>query len=272
MKKIIALFTLVVSCNLLYSQISNIIPSSSSIAQTSVSDTHSWTAFNNPAILGYLEKSEMGLQFENRYLLSELSTKSVQLALPSNLMNVGISFSHFGYSLYHEMLLGLGFARNFSDKFAMGVQFNYYTTFFTASNSYRGAFLPQVGLSVKLSRNFSLGFNSFNPFQTNINTELAIKRIPSVFSLGTEYFFSPELVWRTQIDKEISSTYRFATGFEYQMLQNLNLKLGAYSSDYLVPCLGLGFKTGSFLIDLNCEMHPLLGLNTMAAVKYQFGK
>ena len=41
--------------------------------------------------------------------------KSIQLALPSNLMNVGVSFSYFGYSLYHEMLCGLGFARNFSD-------------------------------------------------------------------------------------------------------------------------------------------------------------
>lgn len=154
----------------------------------------------------------------------------------------------------------------------MGVQFDYYASYFAASNSYRGAFMPQVGLSVKLSHNFSLGFNTFNPFQTNINTELVVKRIPSVFSLGTEYFFTPELVWRTQIDKEISSTYRFATGFEYQMLESFDFKIGAYGSDYLVPCIGLGFKTGSFLIDLNSEIHPLLGLNTMAAVKYQFGK
>jgi hypothetical protein len=61
-------------------------------------------------------------------------------------------------------------------------------------------------------------------------------------------------------------------GFEYSMLQNVNLKVGAYSSDYLVPCLGVGFKTGHFLLDLNCELHPILGLNTLAAIKYRFGK
>ena len=270
MKKLFLLVVIISFSVFCFSQISNILPTSSSIAQTSVSDTRNWSAFNNPSMLGYVEKPEIGLQFENRYLIPELSTKSVQIGLPSNLLNAGLSFSHFGYSRYHEMILGLGFARNFSDKFAMGLQFNYYTAFFSASNSYRGALLPQVGLSVKFSPTFNIGFNTFNPFQTNIQTEFVIKRIPSVFSLGSEYFFSQELVWRTQIDKEVSSNYRFATGFEYQMLQSFKVKLGAYASDYLISCLGLGFKTGPFFIDLNCDLHPLLGLNTLAAVKYRF--
>ncbi len=270
MKKIIALICLSFISHFIFSQISNILPTSKSIAETSVSNTQDWTAFNNPAMLGYIEKPEIGLQFENRYLISELSTKSFQVGIPTNLVNAGLSFSHFGYSLYHEMIIGIGLARNFSDKFAMGVQFNYYTAYFAASNSYRGALLPQVGLSVKLSPSFSLGFNTFNPFQTNINTEFVIKRIPSIFSLGTEYYFSPEFVWRSQIDKEVSSNYRFASGFEYQMIENMSVKLGAYGSDYLVPCLGMGFMYGSFRMDLNCEIHPILGLNTMACIKYRF--
>jgi len=272
MKKLFSLLTVIALCYPVKSQISSIIPTTTSIAQTSVADSHHWTAFSNPAILGYVQNAELGIQFENRYLISELSTKSVQVVLPSNLANTGLSFSHFGYSLYHEMMFGVGFARNFSDKFAMGVQFNYYTAYFSASNSYRSALFPQVGLSVKLSPNFSLGFNAFNPFQTNIQTDLTFKRLPSIFSLGSEYYFSPEFAWRTQIDKEVSSNYRFATGFEYLMLQNFTIKLGAYNTDYLVPCIGFGFNAGSFLFDLNCELHPLLGLNSMAAVKYRFNK
>jgi len=272
MKKIISLLAILVLCQSLHAQISTIIPSSPAIAITSVADTHTWTAFNNPAMLGYLDKPEIGLQVENRYLLSELSTKSIQLALPSSLLNAGISFSHFGYSLYQEILAGICFARNFSDKFAMGVQFNYYTAYFSASNAYHGAFLPQIGLSVRLSPDFSLGFNTFNPFHANIQTDYVTKRLPSVFSLGTEYFFSRDLVWRTQADKEVSSNYRLAMGFEYQLMQNFVFKLGASGSDYLVPCLGVGLKTGPFRIDLNGELHPLLGLNTLAAIKYRFGK
>ena len=272
MKKTVLLLAILVYCRSFSAQISTILPSSPAIALTSVADTREWTAFNNPAILGYMDKPEFGIQVENRFLLSELSTKSVQVALPTQLINTGISFSHFGYSLYHEMLLGMCFARNFSDKFAMGMQFNYYTAYFYGSNSYHGAFLPQLGLSVRLSSVFSIGFNTFNPFQANIQTEYVTKRLPSVFSLGTEYFFSGDFVWRTQLDKEVSSTYRLAMGFEYQMLHNLAFKLGAYDSGYLVPCLGVAFKTGAFLIALNGEMHPLLGLNSLAAITYRFGK
>ena len=272
MKKIIALLIISSFCKFLSSQISSIIPASTSIAQTSVANTQDWSSFSNPAMLGYIKNAEIGIQFENRFLIQELSTKSFQFGYASNLVNAGLSFSHFGYSLYHEMLIGLGFARDFSSKFSMGVQFNYYMAFFAASNSYRGTLLPQLGLSVRLSPTFSMGFNSFNPFQTNINAQYVEKRIPSVFSLGTEYFFSPELVWRTEIDKEVSSNYRFATGLEYQMLGNLSIKLGGYGSDYLIPCLGFGFNSGYLLMNLNCELHPLLGLNTMAAIKYRFSK
>ncbi|HEY6914590.1 MAG TPA: hypothetical protein VI413_07940 [Paludibacter sp.] len=270
MKKISIVLILLFVNGLISAQISTIRPTSTSIANTSVADTKNWMAFDNPAMLGYVDRAEVGTQFENRYLISELSTKSCQVGIPSKLLNTGLSFSHFGYSLYHEMMVGLGFARNFSDKFALGMQFNYYTAFFAASNSYRGVFLPQIGFSAKLSPNFSLGFHSFNPFQTNMKTEFATKRLPSVFSMGTQYFFSPELAWRTQIDKEVSSNYRFATGFEYQMIEQLSVKMGAYGSDYLVPCLGFGFNSGSVAVNLNCELHPVLGLNTLAAIKYRF--
>jgi len=272
MKKVNFILAAMVFCQSLYSQISSIIPSSNAIALTSVADSHAWTAFNNPAMLGYVDTPEFALLYENRYFLNELSTKSVQFALPCELLNTGISFSYFGYSIYHEMLTGINFARNFSDKFGLGVQFDYYTAYFSASNSYRGALFPQIGLTIRLNSAFNLGFHTFNPFQTNINTEYVIKRLPSIFSIGTEYFFSNEFVWRTQADKEVSSNYRLAMGFDYQMDQNIKLKFGVYDSEYLVPCLGIGCKTGVFLLDLNCEIHPLLGIIPFAEIKYRFGK
>ena len=272
MNKIVSLLVVYLFVSAVSSQISTITPSASSIAQTSVADKNNWSTFANPAMLGYLEHPEFGFQFENRYLLNELSSKSAQIGFSSKLICTGISFSHFGYSQYHEMLAGVGFARNFSNKFAMGVQANYFTTYFSASNSYRGTFYPQVGLLVQLSPTFNIGFNASNPFQSTLKTEYVTKRLPSVFSLGTGYSFSPEFIWRTQIDKEVSSNYRFATGFDYQMLEKIKVKVGTYGSDYLIPCLGMGLKTGSFLIDLNCELHPLLGLNTFAAIHYRFRK
>ena len=155
MKKIISLFVICLFRCSVFSQIYTIIPSSSSIAQTSVADIHNWSAFSNPAMLGFLEQSELGFQFENKYLLNELSTKSLEVGFSSKLVCIGISFSHFGYSQYNEMIGGIGFARNFSNKFAMGVQANYFTTYFSASNSYRGTFFPSIRLVTKRGIIFS---------------------------------------------------------------------------------------------------------------------
>lgn len=250
-------------------QITGAIPSSSSIANTSTSDSHHWAAFHNPAILGKIEKSEVAIQYENRFQLSELSTKSIQATYSNNLINTGISLSQFGYSHYQEFMLGIGWGRNFSNKFSMGVQFNYFTNYFEASNTYRAALIAQFGLLMQLSPNLNLGFSCFNPFQSNIKAEFVVQRLPSIFSIGAEYFFCPELVYRAQIDKEVSSTYRIASGFEYSMLQSVVVKLGAYQSDFLVPCLGLGLNTCSFGLSFNTEMHPLLGLSPNINLRYQ---
>lgn len=254
-------------CSFLSAQIPNIIPTSVSIANTSVADIYSRAAFSNPAMLAYVEFVDFSAGFENRYFLKELSTKSVQAGFSTQYINVGAAFSYFGYSLYHEMLAGIDFARNFSDKFALGIGFDYYAAYFSAANEYHGALLGRVGIAIRLSNNFTLGFSAFNLFQNNIRTDFVTKRLPAVFSIGTSYAFSSDFVWRTQIDKEISSNYRFATGFEYRILDLITVKLGGYAFRYFVPCLGLGFGLGDYSAGLNCELNPLLGVTTQFTLK-----
>lgn len=255
-----------------FSQIAPVVHSPASIANTSVAELNEWNAFHNLPALAHIEKMEFAMQYENRYMLKELSTKSVQAGFNIGFANLGIGFSHHGYSVYHEMLAGLGIARNFGDKFSMGVQFDYYTAYFHASDGgkYRGTVLAQFGIASTIFPKLTVGFHTFNPFQANIKTEFTEKRIPSIFSIGANYTFAENLKWLTQIDKEVSSNYRFATGFEYRMIKELTVKLGAYGSDYLVPALGFGLHLGSFHFNLNGELHPILGLNTIANLKYKF--
>jgi len=270
MKRVQLISLILLFCFPLWAQIPHIVPSPISIAHTSVADTDSWTAFNNPATLGFVEKISATTSFENRYLLKELSTRSIQLGFATELINIGTSFSYFGYEHYHEMLIGLDFARNFSGKFALGIGFDYYTAFFSASNEYHGIIIGRVGATIQLSSDFTLGFSTFNPFQNKIQTDFITKRIPSVFSLGTSYNFSPDFVWRTQIDKELSSNYRFATGFEYRMQNFINLKIGGYFLQYFVPCLGFGLFFGDYSVDINSEIHPILGVSSMISLRYNF--
>lgn len=267
MKKYILLVLAIVPL-IAVAQLENYISGSLSIAETSVADGRQWTAFHNPANLAYLNSTEFGAIFENRFIIEKLSTKIVQAGISTGKINIGIGFSHFGYSIYHGILSGVALARDFSDRFAIGVSLNYFTNYFVQENRYYGALLGQIGVNIKISDRLNVGFNAFNPFLTNIKTETTGTKLPSVFSLGTRYFFSENIAWRTQIDKDLNANYRFATGFDYYLKNVFTLKLGIYGYDYLIGCLGVGFRFSDFSFDLNAEMHPVLGINTFGMLKY----
>ena len=250
-------------------QVTDIIPAGTPIANTTVARTDVWSCFSNPATLIQPERWQAAMQIENKYLIPELSTKLVQAAFTSEIVNVGIGVSHFGYSKYNEMLAGVALSRNFGDKFSMGVQGNLYASYFSDEAGYQYAFIPQVGMTAHLTANFTLGFHAFNPYQQNLRTDYVEKRLPSLFSLGTNLCFADDFRWSTQIDKEVSSNFRFATGFEWDMVEQFTLKIGGYGSEYFVGCLGFGLHFGGFNFDLNSELHPILGVNLLGNLSYK---
>lgn len=272
MSKILRFILVLLFPSFLFAQVSNVIPNSSSVANASVADLDRWSAFVNPASIVSQTKPSLGFQYENRYLLTELSSKSLMIAYPTSLVDIGFSSSYFGYSLYNEVLVGLGFARNFADKFALGLQFNYQSAYFAPAGRYYGALFPQLGLSLRLSPTVRVGFSTFNPFQAVIKTDLSHKQLASVFSLGSSFQFSDHLSFRLQIDKELSSNYRFAGGIEYSMFGTLVFKLGAYDVGYLVPCIGLETNLKKMNISINTELHPLLGFVSSCSIALRFYK
>ncbi|MGC3977253.1 MAG: hypothetical protein QM751_02865 [Paludibacteraceae bacterium] len=164
-------------------QISVSTPSATTIANASVAVQSDWNAFQNTSALAHVKEFEAAVQYENRFIVKELSTKTIQAAINARYVNVGLSFSYFGYSLYNDMIVGLGTARNFGDKFSMALQFNYYLAYFSGEeiNKYRGTLFPQIGLSSKIFSNLTVGFNAFNPFLMNIKTEYSLEKNSDYF-------------------------------------------------------------------------------------------
>jgi hypothetical protein len=238
-----------------------------SIAHTSVSDTSNWSSFQNPACLANVSHPELLFQSQSRYDVTFPGTNSLNIAYPFEYLNAGISIHYSGFSVWHEFFTGLAFARNFSGKFSLGLQFDLYSVFSYPSNRYFHALLAQGGLTLPLSKNFILGFHSFNIFNMKVKAEMTEIKIPSVFSLGGSWMISQDVSWRFQADKEIGSNYRFATGFDCYLGRNFLFQLGLYGYEYFVPCLGAGFAIKSYKFNLMTELHPQLGLVTSAGIQ-----
>lgn len=269
MKRISFLIAACLLASNIYAQIPHLFPSSTSLAGTSVSDIKNWSPFHNPASLSENETPQFSVQVENRYIITALSTKCFSISYPTNYFVSGLVFSHFGFSRYHEMMLGLAFARKFSDKFNIGLQFNYFTAYFFSSNRYYGAFFPQIGLNFPLNKSLNVGFHISNPFQVKLHSDLTTKRLPAIFSMGVSNIFSSDFSWRIQFDKEISSNYRLASALDYRLNDTFSFQAGVYGYEYMIACLGFGCHFNQFSVDLAVELHPLLGLITVAGMKFR---
>ncbi len=256
-------------CLICYQQTACTFPQSVSAANTSVSDTKNRTAFHNPACFAYEHKPELTSSFESHYISTSLAVKSLSFAYPTKYFTGGLAFYHYGFSVFHEMNTGIFFARNFSDAFTMGLQFNYHSVYLAQSNKYRGMLYPQMGVHIPLNNRFLIACHIINPFASNIKSENRNITLPSLSSMGIAYSFSEKLTWRFQLDKEIRSAYRLATAFDYQFTKHTRFQLGISHQDYLISAIGFGINIKAFAFDIATETHPILGLNVISQLRYQ---
>jgi len=270
MNKILLLLFLI--CDLIHAQSHHVLPISSSVADASVSENRYYSAFQNPAAGGSVEQLDFQFSYENKFLLKELSVKSIGVLVPTKLINIAAVASYTGYSQYNEVLAGVALSRNFGSVFQLGVQANYYSVYFVEVNKRYAVFIPQFGLQVNLSPAVTLGFSTFNPSQILLKTASLPKILPSVFSFGTKWKMTDDFNMLVQFDKNMSSGYRIAGGFEYLLKDFVIFKTGVYKAEYLVPSLGFGFKLSGLQMDLTAYLHPVLGLNSRALVRYTFQK
>jgi len=256
----------------LSSQTYEIAPSTYSVANASVANNKYYSAFQNPASTATLSGTQIGIQYENKYIINALAKKSLYLTSATNLLNIGISATYAGYELHNELLTGILLSKNFNNIFQLGVQYNYYSVFLAEANKRYASFFPQIGLIVKVSNAVKIGFSTFNPGQQNIQLKYLKKQIPSVFSLGGDWKISENLNFLFQTDRNVSGNYRIAGGFEYEIKNFLTFKTGAYHVENLIPTVGFGVKLKTFDFHLNTELHPILGLTTYAAIQYSISK
>lgn len=253
-------------------QIATIVPSSYTAGNASVAYTAEWQPFQNPAALACEKQYAISLLYENRYITAELSNAAVSVAIPTKYINIGAQFSYFGYAEYNEMLAAVTFARTFGDIFHLGVECDYYAVYLSPTERYRSTATVQVGFQVQVIPSLTIGFNAFNPIFSKIKSDLTEKRLPSVFSLGTNYKIHEKVAWLVQIDKEVHSPLRWATGFEYAPFDVFDVRIGCYGSDYVVPTLGVGCGCGGFRFHLHCEYRNPLGVTMLGALQYRFGR
>ncbi len=230
-----------------------------------------WSIYHNQAGLAYIESPTAGVFFENKFLVKDLAYAGFAGAIPFGNGALGVSYTNFGFSSYHEGNIGLAYGMRLSNTLSLGVQLNYHTFNIVAENYGKtGALTADLGFLLQVSERVSLAAHISNPTRTKLN-DYNDERIPTVLRIGAGYQISDDLLVTGDVEKDIDADVTIRGGIEYKPAEILYLRIGASSNPGLLA-FGLGLDFNTFKFDLSTTYHSYLGYSPQVSLTYAPGK
>lgn len=237
-----------------------------SLGGASITLSDHWSGFHNQAGLAGVEKFSAGVYLQNNFLLSELSTRGLGIALPAGGGVFGLSVKNYGYSQYQEGSYGLAYARKLSEQLFVGVQFNYLNTKIGEGYGSNSTFTVEGGFQFQASENVMIAGHVYNPNRSKLS-EYEDERIPTLLSGGVQYAFSEKTFITGQVVKEVDEDASFRFGVEYKLVEKLILRAGV-GTEPTLSAFGLGINLEQFQIDIAAAYHNTLGYIPQLSLSY----
>ena len=254
---------------------------SAAIANSSVTLSDFWSVQNNQAGLADFSHMAVGLYYENRFMVKELSLRSGAFVLPTNSGVFGLSYNYFGYSKYNEQKIGLAYARAFGEYFSMGLQLDYLSTRIAEDYGSNNVFTFELGIRTKISEGLVLAAHAFNPIGVIIEDEYN-EKVPTIFKLGLSYELSDKLLFVLETEKDLVYKPLIRGGIEYKIVEQAIVRIGystlpatTGSENFSISSLyafGFGLNLKKIQIDFSSSIHQTLGWSTQISIQYKFKK
>lgn len=228
-----------------------------SLGNCSVALNDFWSCNNTPAGFASQNGISIGFSYQNKFLLKELGHKNAGILLPLNIGVIGVSFSQFGYNLYNENIIGLGFAREFGDKLRIGLKLDY--LFFKFPENYENRSVPtfELGIQYHINESLCLGAYIFNPINVKSRT-INRDKIPIIMRLGFSYYVTEDFLITSEIEENFEHDFSYRIGLEYEIYKNIFLRSGFQLNPELFT-FGVGYNYKWCIIDVCAQMNQDLG-------------
>ncbi len=244
-------------------------PRYQAVADASVAMSGCWSVFGNQAGLAAIDRPEIAGSYQDRFLISELSTRSGLFAFPIQSSVFAVSVYQFGKNPFRQEKFGIAYARQIFPRLNFGVQFNYFQLFLSEDNHSAGASGLEFGFQYQFVKKLVLGFHVLNPYPTGIRTLSGIYLYPSGISVGVFYPLSDAFRIAAELDNDFNRQFVIKTGLEYIILENLFVRTGISGKPYQFSA-GIGFRVKRLLVDLATTSNQYLGNSPSVSFEYQF--
>ena len=223
-----------------------------------------WSPFHNQALLANNNSFSFGINYENRFGISELGTRSAAVIIPAGKASIGAFYSHFGYTDFKRQMTGLACGIKLSDKISAGVQADYFSERTSGEYNNNQSVTYEAGLLVTPSDKIRIGVHLFNPVPNSLRKSY----LPSTLILGAGAELNKSLFAGVEAEMSSGSKMIIRTGFEYEAAKKLWLRSG-FSTNNNSFSFGLGYLVKIVQIDLGFATHDKLGVTSSVSLIFK---
>jgi hypothetical protein len=242
---------------------------SAGMGGTYVAGNDFWSAMNNQAGLADIGETTIGIGYNNDFLLKEMATKYVGLALPVTKNSaVSLNVAQFGFSLLNQTKVGIGYGMKFSEKFSGGIQLDYFHLKLGDLYGSTGALTFELGAIYKLSDQWIIGTHLFNPVMAKL-ADYNDERMTTVINAGCTFVASEQVRFSAEAEKAMDTKPSVKIGIDYVILDFLSIRAGAASNPTKMA-FGFGLNFSNFQLDLAGSYHQVLGFCPSTGIIYRF--
>ncbi|MBP7496161.1 MAG: hypothetical protein KA792_00655 [Bacteroidales bacterium] len=225
-----------------------------------------WSVFNNQAGLAGYGKTAAGIYCEQRYMLKDLQSKAIALAVPSKSGVFGISYSSFGFNQYSENKTGLAFSKAIFKNFSAGIQLDYLYNHIEGDYNEYSVLTFEAGILAKISKKFSFAAHIFNPVNQSKDPDTR-ELNSSLIKAGLLFKPIEKILITSEIEKNFNCKPQLKAGTEYNIVKNIYLR-GGLSTNPVINSFGFGFYWRKIQVDFASSIHQTLGYSPQFSLVY----
>ncbi len=228
-----------------------------------------FSLFNNPAGLAQMNWREIGIYYSPApFGLKELANGYIAYNEPFSFGSVAVGGMSYGFDLYKETKIILGFSYKIKNKFFVGTAINYHNYSIKNYGS-TSVFYFDIGGLAYLTDFIRWGFFISNLNKATIGNE--DDQIPMVFNSGFSYDILKNLSLNIGLEKDIRYNASVEFGIEYNIIKYLSIRTG-FANEPSKYSAGIGINYSIFSLDYAFFTHPDLGLTHQAGIIIHFNK
>jgi hypothetical protein len=223
-----------------------------------------WTSFQNQALLANHNSFSFGFNYESRFSIKELGTRSAGIIFPAGKASLGAVYSHFGYNDFKRDLAGLACGIKLSDKISAGIQVDYFSE--RTSGEYKNyqSVTFETGVQIIPSENITIGVHLFNPVPNSLRKTF----LPTTLRVGAGTYLNNLFFAGIEAEMSSGSNLIIRTGFEYEAAKKFLIR-GGFSTNNSSFSFGLGYLTRIAQLDIGFLTHDKLGLTSSVSLIFK---